>query len=302
MALVLPDSGVLPNSTTWIGWWIEREDGWHTYWEHPGNVGLTPKLDWELPDGFKVENLQFPFPKRVQMAGVKAYGHHGQTLYLAQLQVPEIAMGEQVKLTAKARWMVCSNVCLPQYTELSITLPVVVSLQPDKQWEPKFSECLNNLPKEIPKNWTIKAREIGQFTKLSITNIDPSKVKDAYLFGGDYLVCSDAQQNLRFLQSGFELLLPKPTWPKESHAERKLSRKLLFFPLALKQATRELKPHFLCTYLYELATEFSSFYNHEKVMIDDVEAKELRLLLCSSTQSVLKTGLNLLGIDTLAEM
>jgi arginyl-tRNA synthetase len=90
--------------------------------------------------------------------------------------------------------------------------------------------------------------------------------------------------------------------PPESDAERKLSRKLLFFPLALKQATRELKPHFLCTYLYELATEFSSFYNQEKVMIDDVEAKELRLLLCASTQSVLKTGLNLLGIDTLAEM
>jgi len=90
--------------------------------------------------------------------------------------------------------------------------------------------------------------------------------------------------------------------PPESDAERKLSRKLLFFPLALKQATRELKPHFLCTYLYELATEFSSFYNQEKVMVDDAEAKELRLLLCASTQSVLKTGLNLLGIDTLAEM
>ena len=90
--------------------------------------------------------------------------------------------------------------------------------------------------------------------------------------------------------------------PPKSDAERKLSRKLLFFPLALKQATRELKPHFLCTYLYELATEFSSFYNQEKVMIDDVEAKDLRLLLCASTQSVLKTGLNLLGIDILEEM
>ena len=90
--------------------------------------------------------------------------------------------------------------------------------------------------------------------------------------------------------------------PPQTDPERKLSRKLLFFPLALKQASRELKPHFLCTYLYELATEFSSFYNQEKVMIEDVEAKELRLLLCSSTQTVLKTGLQLLGIDTLEEM
>ncbi len=90
--------------------------------------------------------------------------------------------------------------------------------------------------------------------------------------------------------------------PAESDPERKLSRKLIFFPLALKQATRELKPHFLCTYLYELATEFSSFYNQEKVMVDDLATRDLRLLLCSSTQSVLITGLGLLGIDTLDEM
>lgn len=213
---MLPSSGVLPNSTAWIGWSIEREDGWHTYWEHPGNVGLTPKLDWELPDGFTVESLQFPFPKRVQMAGVKAYGHKGKTLYLAQLKVPKIAVGERIKLTAKARWMVCSNVCLPQYSELSITLPVVDSLQPDKEWSPRFSDFLDNLPKEIPLNWSIKAQEIGQFTKLSIANVDPSEVRDVYLFGGDYLICSDAKQNLRTLPSGFELLLPKPTWPKEN--------------------------------------------------------------------------------------
>ena len=90
--------------------------------------------------------------------------------------------------------------------------------------------------------------------------------------------------------------------PPESDPERKLSRKLIFFPLALKQATRELKPHFLCTYLYELATEFSSFYNQEKVMVDDPATRDLRLLLCSSTQSFLITGLGLLGIDTLDEM
>ena len=216
MALVLPSNGVTPSSITWMGWWIEREEGWHTYWEHPGNVGLTPKLDWELPDGFKVESLQFPFPKRVKMAGVKAYGHKGNTLYLAQLQVPEISVGEEVKLTAKARWMACSNVCLPQYSELSITFPVVDSSEPDDKWESKFTKFLEKRPEAIPENWNVQAQEIGQFCKLSVTNIDQLKVNDVYLFGGDYLVCSDAKQNLRPLPSGFELLMPKPIWPKEN--------------------------------------------------------------------------------------
>ena len=67
--------------------------------------------------------------------------------------------------------------------------------------------------------------------------------------------------------------------PPETGPERKLARKLLFFPSALHQATKELKPHFLCTYLFELATEFSSFYNLEKVMVEDAPAMELRLML-----------------------
>ncbi len=90
--------------------------------------------------------------------------------------------------------------------------------------------------------------------------------------------------------------------PPETGPERKLARKLLFFPSALHQATKELKPHFLCTYLFELATEFSSFYNLEKVMVEDAPAMELRLMLCASTQTVLQRGLNLLGIETLEEM
>jgi arginyl-tRNA synthetase len=90
--------------------------------------------------------------------------------------------------------------------------------------------------------------------------------------------------------------------PPQTEAERKLARKLLLFPMALDQATRELKPHFLCTYLYELATEFSSFYNQDKVMVDEVKTQELRLQLCSQTLHTLKTGLFLLGIETLEEM
>ena len=124
-----------------------------------------------------------------------------EKLFTLPSHVPEIEAGVQVKLTAKARWMICSNVCLPQYAELSITLPVMESPEPEEEWEVKFSEFLDNRPESIPANWNVQAQEIGQFTKLSIANIDQIKVKDVYLFGGDYLVCSDAKQTVRFLPS-----------------------------------------------------------------------------------------------------
>ena len=88
----------------------------------------------------------------------------------------------------------------------------------------------------------------------------------------------------------------------ETEHERSLARKLIFFPLAMEQTLRELKPHFLCTYLFELATEFSSFYNHDKVMVDDQSEQNLRIMLCARTMTWLSLGLEILGIETLEEM
>ena len=90
--------------------------------------------------------------------------------------------------------------------------------------------------------------------------------------------------------------------PPETQSENLLARRLLFFPSVLEQTVRELKPHHLCGYLYELATEFSSFYNSDKVMTEEGSTKARRLLLCSRTALVLETGLKLLGIEVLDRM
>ena len=96
--------------------------------------------------------------------------------------------------------------------------------------------------------------------------------------------------------------LVTPEIPPQSEPEKKLARKILSFPLTVEQTTKELKPHTLCVYLYELATEFSSFYNQEKVMVEEKDIQNLRLFLCAKTQSVLEIGLEILGIQTLEEM
>ena len=98
------------------------------------------------------------------------------------------------------------------------------------------------------------------------------------------------------------LNLATPEIPPQSEPEKKLARKILSFPLTVEQTTKELKPHTLCVYLYELATEFSSFYNQEKVMVEDKDIQNLRLFLCAKTQAVLEIGLDILGIQTLEEM
>ena len=87
-----------------------------------------------------------------------------------------------------------------------------------------------------------------------------------------------------------------------TETERVLAHKLLMFPMALNLSLKELKPHWLCRYLFELAGCFSGFYNADKVNVEDKNIQQLRLLLCKATLSTLESGLHLLGLETLKRM
>lgn len=88
----------------------------------------------------------------------------------------------------------------------------------------------------------------------------------------------------------------------ETEHEIALARKLAGLPAVLNTTTAQLRPHFLCTYLYELAGTFSSFYAAEKVIVDEAPVRARRLLLCARTLLFLETGLHLLGLRTLSRM
>jgi arginyl-tRNA synthetase len=77
--------------------------------------------------------------------------------------------------------------------------------------------------------------------------------------------------------------------------ERTLVRKLSEYADIVGVATRELLPHHICIYLYELAQEFNRFYEKNRVVGDAREAQ--RLILVSKYADTLKSGLELLGIN-----
>lgn len=88
----------------------------------------------------------------------------------------------------------------------------------------------------------------------------------------------------------------------ETESEQALARKLTAFPSALDAAMVDLRPHFLCAYLYELSGVFSTFYTNDKVNVDEESTRNKRLFLCERTLTALETGLHLLGLETLEAM
>ncbi len=78
--------------------------------------------------------------------------------------------------------------------------------------------------------------------------------------------------------------------------ELALAKHLLRFGETIDLVSRDLKPHILCQYLYDLAVLFSSFYENCPVLKAEGDLRQSRLALCDLVARTLALGLDLLGI------
>lgn len=90
----------------------------------------------------------------------------------------------------------------------------------------------------------------------------------------------------------------------EQNNERSLALKLLQFSEVLEQVANDCMPNALCAYLYELASEYMSFYEACPILKDDVApaTRDSRLQLCQLVARTMATGLELLGIEVMERM
>ena len=84
--------------------------------------------------------------------------------------------------------------------------------------------------------------------------------------------------------------------------ERLLVLELLDFPRMIQNAASRREVHPVPTYLEILATRFHQFYTVHRVLVDDADVRARRLALCAATKTVLRSGLDLLGVEAPEKM
>lgn len=157
------------------------------------------------------------------------------------------------------------------------------------------------------------ARQIG-IGAVKYADLSTDRIKD-YVFDWErmlafegntspYLQYAHARICSIFRKAGIDRASVRRITPTLGHsAERALCMRLLQFDTAVWDTLDKYSPHRLCTYLFELASEFSSFYEHCPVMRADSEDQKMsRLALCDFTARVLEQGLALLGIESPEQM
>jgi arginyl-tRNA synthetase len=148
------------------------------------------------------------------------------------------------------------------------------------------------------------ARAVG-IGAVKYADLSSDREKD-YVFDWDRMLAMDgntavylqyALARIRSIvrRAGEAPQLGSPVALTES-AERDLALRLARFPDAVQTTIANLQPHRMATYLFDLATTFSSFYENCPVLKSEGQVRESRLALAAHTAAVLERGLDLLGI------
>lgn len=162
-----------PAKSFQLGLHFKLTKGWHIYWVNPGAAGEPPELDLSLPQGAKASAIAWPVPIRLKEGLVMTYS------YLGEVLLPVVVTSSQrhpsFHVTAKAHWLVCANICVPEQGTFHLDLPIGKATP--SAVAPLFAAAAARAPQPSP----FDARVLPNAT-LSVhgNGLSPQSVHDAW--------------------------------------------------------------------------------------------------------------------------
>ncbi len=109
-----------------IAFAMKPEQGWHGYWENPGDAGLGMTVKWTLPPGVTVGALRYPVPETLLISSLMNHVYDGPYAILSTLTLDRgLAVGTRLPVRVRADWLACTDkVCVPDGADLAMDLVV----------------------------------------------------------------------------------------------------------------------------------------------------------------------------------
>ncbi|WP_420542500.1 protein-disulfide reductase DsbD family protein [Sphingomonas ursincola] len=166
-SLVAESADPAPGSTVDVAFAMTPKQGWHGYWENPGDAGLGMTLEWTLPKGVSVGPLRYPVPQTLIIAGLMNHVYEGPYAPLVALKLdPTLAPGTVLPISVKADWLACTDeICVPESATLTTRLTVGKN-GIDKAARARFDAWRQRLPAPLGSEATF-ARD-GKILRIAI--------------------------------------------------------------------------------------------------------------------------------------
>jgi thiol:disulfide interchange protein len=162
--LLCEEETIQPGRSFWLAVHLKLNKGWHTYWKNPGDSGMGPQIKWSLPQGFRIDSVEWPIPKKMNFNSVVGFGYDEELILLARV-TSSATVNNPVEIGAEIKWVVCDDAsCLPGGIKLSTSIPVSSHLP---QSNSKFKDIFSRGRLALPQK---------DFNKISATRKDQNLI------------------------------------------------------------------------------------------------------------------------------
>ncbi len=161
--------------------------GWHIYWSNPGDAGLTPQITLDPPA--VAGPFAYPPPEFLVQSGVAAYVLSGDVL------LPFTVSHAGNRIQAKAFWLVCRDICVPEHANFTLAL----------DGGPSPESALFDIKPVVASPFAARIAPDG---RLTIAGLGRAEVSTARFFpDAPGTIVNIAPQNLQFSATGLTLQL-----------------------------------------------------------------------------------------------
>ncbi|MEJ2014564.1 MAG: protein-disulfide reductase DsbD family protein [Limibacillus sp.] len=119
--LIAASDGLGEGGEVQLGLQFRMEPGWKIYWRSPGSAGYPPSVEWDASQNLEAVEIHWPLPHRFELFGLQTFGYGGEVVL--PLTAAPADPGQPLRLEGMVNFLTCSEICVPQEGEISLSLP-----------------------------------------------------------------------------------------------------------------------------------------------------------------------------------
>ena len=180
----------------YVGVRLQMQDGWHTYWENPGDSGSPFNATWTTDAGVIVENVSWPTPQTIPYPPLMTYGYEGDIVF--PFQVFRSLDTELTEISLDFDFLICADICVPEQAKLTLDLTSASSSD-------LLDQAIDNLPTKL-----VKTKSTISGDELKVVFQSPKEFSTAYIFPreGNLFAYTPNQAITPIDENTFEITLP----------------------------------------------------------------------------------------------
>lgn len=187
--LISSASSAAPGARITVGVQLLPSDGWKLYWINPGDSGLPPSVEWDLPEGVIAGAIQWPAPRRFIVEGLAVFGYAGEVILPVELSFTQdlSPTGNPLMIRARVDWLVCRDACVPGESHVSLQLRRSDRVIADAEGTRMIHNAAQLLPQPAPHD-AASANIEGDGVRLTFQipeNQPQTKPDEVYFFPED---------------------------------------------------------------------------------------------------------------------